>query len=670
MDTQLTAVLSTVLSGYIFDVGNSSTSLFEAYVGVKPNTTLQYMLLGLMGSLFVACLTLLRGIALSITRSGKLFRTYPHLILTATASEAGVKDSTYYRMQQWILREGRMQLLQGIVCEREGDISFEPTQLQKVVTTTHAGHAIQLSLGAPRTDAAPPASSGWASVWSSANREKSEDSAVGFAAPPIYVTSKSKTATLHDLRDFVDKVVRTEKPISNMLTVHTAVISQARKNGKRANATAAEHATHEWVTHHCKTNKRLGNTVLSRQIEESLVADLAWFMSNEAWYSTHGLPYKRGYILHGPPGTGKTSVIRAAATEHNVPICIINAADLSSDSQLCQLVLDLRQTIQGAHYFLVFEDIDRSPLFAGDMRRRAGEKGEMTIGAFLQVLDGVSENYGQIVFMTANDPSGIDQYGPALRRPGRIDVTAEIGFCDGEQLIRLLQSFYGVDVVDVEDPVWCAAVIKSNLSPATVVQHMQKYRDDWRKVAELCTSGSTRTRTRHDGIPIDGAFGLDDPDGLDLEDMDGKPVSMAFGMTENARIALERRAQMIRRSARALARQQVLLRRWKVPLTESGRTVLQTKADKLAEKIEKARALLAKRRESLKEAHRLLRKRQAKNTAKMRNKKQPVPQKQQPRQPKFAFATTSAGFDSERATFLMERYDDDDPSSDHSSRSE
>ncbi|KAI9109652.1 hypothetical protein K1719_019282 [Acacia pycnantha] len=52
---------------------------------------------------------------------------------------------------------------------------------------------------------------------------------------------------------------------------------------------------------------------LDPDIKRFMVEDLERFMSRKEYYKKVGKPWKRGYLLHGPPGTGKSSLIAAMA---------------------------------------------------------------------------------------------------------------------------------------------------------------------------------------------------------------------------------------------------------------------------------------------------------------------------------------------------------------------
>lgn len=57
----------------------------------------------------------------------------------------------------------------------------------------------------------------------------------------------------------------------------------------------------------------MSSVILDRGIMPNLVKDMEHFLSNPNWYIDRGIPYRRGYLLFGPPGSGKTSAIMALA---------------------------------------------------------------------------------------------------------------------------------------------------------------------------------------------------------------------------------------------------------------------------------------------------------------------------------------------------------------------
>lgn len=66
------------------------------------------------------------------------------------------------------------------------------------------------------------------------------------------------------------------------------------------------------------------------------------FLSNEAWYTHRGIPWRRGYLLHGPPGSGKTSYIQALAGELGYDIAVLSLGDRGlTDDRLAHLLVNM-----------------------------------------------------------------------------------------------------------------------------------------------------------------------------------------------------------------------------------------------------------------------------------------------------------------------------------------
>ena len=57
-----------------------------------------------------------------------------------------------------------------------------------------------------------------------------------------------------------------------------------------------------------RPKRRLQTVVLDDDIKKRLMEDANEFLRSEQWYADRGIPWRRGYLLHGCPGSGKTSL--------------------------------------------------------------------------------------------------------------------------------------------------------------------------------------------------------------------------------------------------------------------------------------------------------------------------------------------------------------------------
>lgn len=172
--------------------------------------------------------------------------------------------------------------------------------------------------------------------------------------------------------------------------------------------------------------KRPMDTVYaSEEIKRKLIDDLTRFRGRRDWYVERGVPYRRGYLFEGPPGTGKTTMIFALASLFNVPVYIINPAAVENDSVL------QRAVNSAGSNFVVIEDIDA--LEAAEEREKKttesrsnaeASKSGITTSGLLNALDGIGAREGRVLFITSNHAHVLDA---ALIRPGRVDLRVHLG---------------------------------------------------------------------------------------------------------------------------------------------------------------------------------------------------------------------------------------------------
>lgn len=159
-------------------------------------------------------------------------------------------------------------------------------------------------------------------------------------------------------------------------------------------------------------------------------------------YKHKKIPYKRGFLLHGEPGTGKTSILSYIAQKHNLHMYII---DSDAISNITSLVGNIKP-----NSMLILEDLDLSIL--GQSRVSGGDgtdnvdstslTNKDALNAFLNTLDGLVEINASIICATSNNPSVLD---PALLRPGRIDEVIEIGLLNHHDQLTHVNNFFDTD---------------------------------------------------------------------------------------------------------------------------------------------------------------------------------------------------------------------------------
>lgn len=179
------------------------------------------------------------------------------------------------------------------------------------------------------------------------------------------------------------------------------------------------------------------SVILPQETKELLQNEIESFFDSEGWFKTRGIPYRKGFLLHGPPGTGKTSIVKGLASKYNLDVYIINFSGAYFDeSSLATLFNSVKP---GS--IILFEDIDglfkkRKDEESGESNKElTSEEHPISFRSFINLLDGVMSPEGVLIFMTTNY---IDDLDPALIRPGRADHRLYIG----EATEKVIKDYY------------------------------------------------------------------------------------------------------------------------------------------------------------------------------------------------------------------------------------
>ncbi|WJJ55181.1 AAA family ATPase [Xanthomonas phage RTH11] len=215
-----------------------------------------------------------------------------------------------------------------------------------------------------------------------------------------------------------------------------------RPSKDRGHLFTADLAAASWSTQHKISPRKLNTIVLNAGVMESLVERIQWFIDNREWYMSRGLPYRLVVLLEGPPGTGKTSLLRALTTHFKRNLCPLNLATVSEE----KLPVLLRNAPEDS--FIVMEDFDACPAVLKADAKPKGDNataamadlfGRSGKSALLQALDGVDVLDGQVIFLTTNY---IERIEPAMIRDERVNEMVHLGLLNDEAIHRYIANVF------------------------------------------------------------------------------------------------------------------------------------------------------------------------------------------------------------------------------------
>ncbi|MFC7620423.1 AAA family ATPase [Microlunatus sp. GCM10028923] len=198
---------------------------------------------------------------------------------------------------------------------------------------------------------------------------------------------------------------------------------------------------------------RRQDLIIKPDVWTELDLNLAALTDRAAVMREHGFPTRRGVLIAGPPGVGKSAVARVIAGELVGRFTVI-VVDARAGANALRDVY--RETERFGPALIILEDID---LYLGD--RRQGDRGS-ALADFLSVMDGAEEYEEVITIASTNDPGALDA---AAIRSARFDSIITLGYPDQADRARILTRYLaGLDpLVDVDA---IAALLPDNVSGA------------------------------------------------------------------------------------------------------------------------------------------------------------------------------------------------------------
>ena len=235
-----------------------------------------------------------------------------------------------------------------------------------------------------------------------------------------------------------------------------------------------------WQTVATRPSRPMDTVILDPEQKTSVLSDINEYLhpATPGWYASRGIPYRRGYLLSGPPGCGKSSLSFAIAGVFGLGIyCISLLEPTLTEEDLGVLFNNLPRRC-----VVLLEDIDSAglnrkeedeepesrkkgpatsmePNIAHEVSRAirsATERGRkedskpqgISLSGLLNAIDGVASHEGRVLIMTTNFPERLDE---ALIRPGRVDMQIKFTLASKAQtrelFVRMYEGSHGFDAV-------------------------------------------------------------------------------------------------------------------------------------------------------------------------------------------------------------------------------
>lgn len=206
----------------------------------------------------------------------------------------------------------------------------------------------------------------------------------------------------------------------------------------------------EWYLIKNVSKRNLDNVIIDSNIKTKLTDAIDDFISEEDWYKQRSISYKLAFVLEGPPGTGKTSLVKALASHYDKDVYDINISTVS-DETFANAITEVPK-----NSFILIEDFDSTP--AVQERTSTGEssneengvktvKSKLSLTTILNTIDGIVSLNGVVIFLSTNVINKIDT---AMIRPGRIDYVVNIPFLTDKEIKEYIKLMFPIEAVDLD----------------------------------------------------------------------------------------------------------------------------------------------------------------------------------------------------------------------------
>jgi hypothetical protein len=160
---------------------------------------------------------------------------------------------------------------------------------------------------------------------------------------------------------------------------------------------------------------------------QEFVRELKQWQESRDWYLEREIPWTRGWLLHGKPGNGKTSLVRALGIDMDMPIFSFDLSSMTNS----EFISSWNEAKKFAPCIILMEDIDA--VFDHRQNIVGEDGGGLTFDCLLNCLNGVEDNNGIFLVITTNHLEKVDdaiasnvEEGQMASRPGRVDRVFEL----------------------------------------------------------------------------------------------------------------------------------------------------------------------------------------------------------------------------------------------------